>query len=281
MSQPVSIRGAQLRRDGEDLEIPPLFSTEAQFTNAVVNLARSCGWLVYHARPAVVRSGKWATHMQGDTGFPDIVAVHPSGRLVFAELKMLPETRITGRPREDQQRWLDALQEVAYVAWHGLDGLPEVAEAALDVVTVRVWRPADYDREIVPTFTGVWEVSNAKSAPDAPGSNLSSAIVEKARGYGRGEYGLTEPLSRYVVDFTLALASVLKERIGKDPSIAAADGEMSLKATFPSGDELYVEITDDGIDAVVYSQDSGLRQLSPSELWLWASGAESAAEVRG
>ena len=253
---------------------PPLFANEAQFTNAVVNLARSCGWLVYHARPAVVRSGKWATHMQGDTGFPDIVAVHPSGRLVFAELKILPESRITGRPREDQQRWLDALQEVVMVRFSG-------GERGRTGCVVRVWRPADYDREIVPTFTGVWEVSNAKSAPDAPGSNLSSAIVEKARGYGRGEYGLTEPLSRYVVDFTLALASVLKERIGQDPSIAAADGEMSLKATFPSGDELYVEITDDGIDAVVYSQDSGIRQLSPSELWLWASGAESAAEVRG
>ena len=130
---------------------PPLFATEAQFTNAVVNLARSCGWLVYHARPAVVRSGKWATHMQGDTGFPDIVAVHPSGRLVFAELKILPESRITGRPREDQQRWLDALQEVVMVRFSG-------GERGRTGCVVRVWRPADYDREIVPTFTGVWEV---------------------------------------------------------------------------------------------------------------------------
>ena len=130
---------------------PPLFANEAQFTNAVVNLARSCGWLVYHARPAVVRSGKWATHMQGDTGFPDIVAVHPSGRLVFAELKILPESRITGRPREDQQRWLDALQEVVMVRFSG-------GERGRTGCVVRVWRPADYDREIVPTFTGVWEV---------------------------------------------------------------------------------------------------------------------------
>lgn len=129
---------------------PPLFATEAQFTNAVVNLARSCGWLVYHARPAVVRSGKWATHMQGDTGFPDIVAVHPSGRLVFAELKMGGEARITGRPREDQQRWLDALQEVSDFA-----GVWEFrGDKRVNTVIVRVWRPADYDREIVPTFTG-------------------------------------------------------------------------------------------------------------------------------
>lgn len=139
---------------------PPLFANEAQFTNAVVNLARSCGWLVYHARPAVVRSGKWATHMQGDTGFPDIVAVHPSGLLVFAELKMAGEGRITGRPREDQQRWLDALGAVAMVRFAG-------AERGRTGCSVRVWRPADYDGEIVPVFTAPLSHASGRDSPSA------------------------------------------------------------------------------------------------------------------
>ncbi len=145
VTEPASIRAARLRRDGEDLEIPhvPLFRSEAEFTTAVITLARSCGWLVHHDRPAVVRSGKWATHVQGDTGFPDIYARHPDGREVVAELKMAPASQIKGRPSETQWRWLDAF-----------------AAADSGRAIVRVWRPEDYDREIVPTFAGAWEVRN-------------------------------------------------------------------------------------------------------------------------
>lgn len=133
MTEPVSIRAARQQRDGEDLEIPyvTVWPTEQDFAESVVALARDCGWLACHFRPA--RTGKgWRTAIVGHIGFPDIVAVHPStGRLVFAELKMRPETQKAGRPEPHQQRWLDAL------AIRG---------------EVYVWRPDDYDREIVPLF---------------------------------------------------------------------------------------------------------------------------------
>lgn len=133
----------------------PLFRTEAEFTTAVITLARSCGYLVYHARPAVVRSGKWATHMQGDPGLPDIIAVHPEGRLVVAELKMPRETQAKGRPTAQQQEWLDAMKKVARHAGQ-FAVMTEDGHRAESTVIVRVWRPEDYDREIVPTFAGAW-----------------------------------------------------------------------------------------------------------------------------
>ena len=96
--------------------------TEAQFQAKIVNRAKARGWLVHHARPAPTRSGGWATPIQGNIGFPDLVLAK-QGRLVFAEVKTE-----RGTLGEYQQEWLDAL-----------DG-----EGRL----VTVWRPADW-----PTIT--------------------------------------------------------------------------------------------------------------------------------
>jgi len=79
---------------------------EAQFKNAVIEVAQRYGWFVHHDLPAMNRRGKWATHIQGDSGFPDLVLVNPKGVLVFAELK----TDI-GVVRKTQDAWLDRLEQ--------------------------------------------------------------------------------------------------------------------------------------------------------------------------
>jgi len=61
--------------------------TESDFQKVVINLAKMHGWLVHHPMPAMNKRGVWATHELGDHGFPDLVLAHPSGRVIFAELK--------------------------------------------------------------------------------------------------------------------------------------------------------------------------------------------------
>jgi hypothetical protein len=71
--------------------LPPL--TEREFQAQVLDLARICGWSVYH--PAL---SKWS-----ERGWPDLALCRPP-RLVFAELK-----RENGKPSMDQRRWLAML----------------------------------------------------------------------------------------------------------------------------------------------------------------------------
>jgi len=52
--------------------------TEAAFLKQVCAVAKLRGWLIYHAKPAQVGE-RWATHFQGDAGFPDLVLSHPLG----------------------------------------------------------------------------------------------------------------------------------------------------------------------------------------------------------
>ncbi|SDG95856.1 VRR-NUC domain-containing protein [Klenkia brasiliensis] len=85
--------------------------TEAQFQQAVVDLARRRGWLAFHTHDS--RRGLGA-------GFPDLVLVHEAtGELLFVELKTT-----SGRVSQVQQQWLDALQRGGHDA--------------------RVWRPAHF-----------------------------------------------------------------------------------------------------------------------------------------
>ena len=84
-------------------------SSERDFQQAVVELARLCGWLVHHTRPALTQRGRWLTPIQGDAGFPDLVLCRPP-RVIFAELK-----RNGARPTPQQQGWLDALSACAGV----------------------------------------------------------------------------------------------------------------------------------------------------------------------
>jgi hypothetical protein len=77
--------------------------TEKELKDHVVALAKHFGYLVHHDLPAMNVRGRWATHVQGDTGFPDLILVHPKGGIVVIELK-----RETGKVTPGQKRWLAA-----------------------------------------------------------------------------------------------------------------------------------------------------------------------------
>lgn len=94
--------------------------TEAEFQEAVIELAKWAGWRVYHARPCQVRPGRWATAFTGDPGFPDLLLAHDTRGVLFAELKTDRGVASTG-----QQEWLWTLREAG-------------AEAHL-------WRPRDME----------------------------------------------------------------------------------------------------------------------------------------
>lgn len=102
--------------------LPPMSETE--FSDAVAQLAQSCGWTVAHFRSAHLAKGGYATPVQYDgKGFPDLVLVHPDRKLVlFRELKA-----VTGKLSPDQKRWALALNkaEADWATWWPSDW-PEI-----------------------------------------------------------------------------------------------------------------------------------------------------------
>lgn len=96
--------------------------SEDELKANVLDAAASLGWLAHHDRPARTGAGAWATHIEGDPGFPDLVLAHPRHGIAFVELKA---ERGTVRP--DQRRWLD-----------------DLTNGAPPGVTVAVWRPRDW-----------------------------------------------------------------------------------------------------------------------------------------
>ena len=76
--------------------------SEAQFTSAVIELAKYRGWKVTHFRPARTTRG-WRTPVEGDKGFPDLVMAR-NGTVIFAELKIGKATL-----RKEQQEWAEHL----------------------------------------------------------------------------------------------------------------------------------------------------------------------------
>ena len=89
--------------------------TEADFTQAVIELAQFRQWHVTHFRPARTMKG-WATPLQGNAGFPDLVLAR-RGVVIHAELKTEK-----GRVTRAQMTWAVALGS-----------------------TYRLWRPSDMD----------------------------------------------------------------------------------------------------------------------------------------
>lgn len=106
--------------------------SEDELLDAVIRLAQLNGWLVDHPRPARTAGG-WRTALRGHAGRPDLLLVHPSGRVITAELKSEK-----GRLSRDQQRWDEALRVAAQRAGIGArgDGRP--------VFSHYVWRPTDW-----------------------------------------------------------------------------------------------------------------------------------------
>lgn len=93
--------------------------SEREFQTLVLDIAAMNKWKVTHFRPGMNRRGEWATPLQGDPGWPDLVLVKPP-RAIFAELKSA-----RGKLSPEQVEWLEALRGC------GLD--------------VRVWFPSDLD----------------------------------------------------------------------------------------------------------------------------------------
>lgn len=93
---------------------------ESAIQNAVLRAAQYHGWLRIHFRPARTTKG-WRTAYEGDTGFPDVIAVRGS-RVVVIECK-----RKGARPTQPQADWL--------AAWTGVP-----------CAEVYVLTPADLDR---------------------------------------------------------------------------------------------------------------------------------------
>ena len=128
--------------------------SEAALEEAVLDLAGMTGWLRAHFRPAMLPGGGWATHMSGDTGFPDLVLARPR-RLAIVELK---DSR--GKPSAEQVRWLDVLETVAG-----------------EEVDVCLWRPADWLSGAVAAYL--------KGEGPAPGKGAWRAVGRRVGTKGR------------------------------------------------------------------------------------------------
>lgn len=70
--------------------------TEKQFMAQIVQLARLCGWLVYHTHDS----------RRSEPGFPDLLMLK-DGRIVVFECKV-GKNKLTA----DQERWMLAFREV-------------------------------------------------------------------------------------------------------------------------------------------------------------------------
>jgi hypothetical protein len=79
--------------------------SEDEFQQSIIDLAHVLGYKVHHDRPARQADGSWRTHIQGDTGFPDLVLAHKQkGRVIYIECKSE-----SGKVSPEQQDWLDTL----------------------------------------------------------------------------------------------------------------------------------------------------------------------------
>lgn len=67
--------------------------------------------MVNHSLPAMNTRGKWATHVQGATGYVDLTMAR-DGRVIFAELKTEK-----GKLSPAQEEWRDALEGQEYYLW--------------------------------------------------------------------------------------------------------------------------------------------------------------------
>lgn len=106
-------------------------ASEADCQATIVEAARATGWLVHHARPAQIRPGVWATALQGNAGFPDLVLAHPRHGVWFVELKRKPN-----KVEPAQTTWLLTLGRHvrAAVVW-----VPEDMPAFLRALATGEW----------------------------------------------------------------------------------------------------------------------------------------------
>ena len=116
----------------------PLYAiTEAQYQRTVTSLATATGWTWWHVSDSRRSVGGRVVGDASVSGLPDLLMVHPSRGVVFAELK-----REDGKVRDSQQRAFDALVPAALCA--SLTGCK---------VRVHLWRPSDFDDVVRPLLS--------------------------------------------------------------------------------------------------------------------------------
>lgn len=99
--------------------------SEDQFKARVIQTAKLYGWMVTHFRPVKLPSGRWATPLEGDAGFPDL-ALARNGVVLLRELK----TDI-GAVEPQQRKWLAAAGSFGAV-WRPADWPAILAELSPD-----------------------------------------------------------------------------------------------------------------------------------------------------
>lgn len=105
---------------------------ERDFESAIVDTARAFGWVAVGHRPMRTKHG-WATGWKYDgVGFPDLLLVHTSGHILFAELKVG-----SNKLSDEQSVWNDVLRTTC-----------AAINTNAQSVTQHVWRPSDM-QEIV------------------------------------------------------------------------------------------------------------------------------------
>ena len=85
---------------------------EKDLKDRLIALAKYLGYLVHHDLPAMNIRGRWATHVQGDTGFPDLILVHPRGGMLVLELKTE-----RGKVTPGQKRWMNAFERAGILSY--------------------------------------------------------------------------------------------------------------------------------------------------------------------
>jgi hypothetical protein len=100
---------------------------ERLFQDAVEQIAKMNGWLIFHASPKMVRPGVWRSDGKG---FPDLVLCHPKRGFIMAELKSQD-----GRLSHDQKLWGEALLNagIEHYVWR---------PNQLDLIAARLGRQA-------------------------------------------------------------------------------------------------------------------------------------------
>lgn len=92
--------------------------TEREFQGAIMDAAKWLGWRCFHPRTVQTAHGAHLTAFTGDAGFPDLVLVHKSRGVIFAELKA-----DKGRLSAEQREWRDQLITAGaeYYVWRPKD----------------------------------------------------------------------------------------------------------------------------------------------------------------
>ena len=106
----------------------PVYETEAEFQQAVIDLAMMTGWLIVHFPDS--------RRLLGHKGSPDLYMVR-DGYLIFAELKTAK-----GKMSQVQWDWGWAIDAVARRAGIGYD---KSIHGFTLPVRYFVWRPSDWD----------------------------------------------------------------------------------------------------------------------------------------